>query len=168
MFTNIVQMYFLRLFRYLCGQASIPYILSRYISQQILLDGQDIASFNLQWLRRHIAVVSQEPVLFSTSIAENIRYGREGATLEEIRQASILANAHEFITHLPKVMIIYTFNMLLLNEKSSKNINISFEIGSNLNVCFFITIHVKGKFPLDFLFLLRVNTLKTGRLTIKQ
>lgn len=68
---------------------------------QITLDGHEISSLNLQWLRRSIGVVSQEPVLFDATVAENIRYGREDATLEEIHQAAMNANAHNFIMELP-------------------------------------------------------------------
>ena len=57
---------------------------------------------NLKWLRRHIGVVSQEPVLFDTSIAENIALGKEDATVDEIEAAAKKANAHEFITSLPE------------------------------------------------------------------
>ena len=56
---------------------------------------------NLKWLRSQIGVVSQEPVLFDTSIAENIRYGREEATEEDIIEAAKKANAHNFISALP-------------------------------------------------------------------
>ena len=58
-------------------------------------------SLNLKWLRRNIGLVSQEPVLFDTTIAENIRYGREDATMEEIEAAARNANAHNFISELP-------------------------------------------------------------------
>lgn len=61
----------------------------------------DIRKVNLYWLRQHIGVVSQEPVLFNTTIAENIRYGKEDATQEEIEEAAKAANAHLFITELP-------------------------------------------------------------------
>ena len=56
---------------------------------------------NLKWLRSHIGVVSQEPVLFDTTIAENIRFGREDVTMEELKEAAKNANAHDFITGLP-------------------------------------------------------------------
>ena len=68
---------------------------------QITLDGREIRTLNLQWLRSHIGVVSQEPVLFNTTIAENIRYGREDATMDDIIQAAKNANAHDFISQLP-------------------------------------------------------------------
>lgn len=60
-----------------------------------------MSSLNLKWLRGNIGVVSQEPVLFDTSIVENIRYGKEDATMEEIHRAAKKANAHDFITRLP-------------------------------------------------------------------
>lgn len=68
---------------------------------QITVDGRGISTYNLQWLRSHIGVVSQEPVLFSTSIADNIRHGREDATMEEIVLAAKSSNAHDFISQLP-------------------------------------------------------------------
>ena len=55
----------------------------------------------MKWLRSHVGVVSQEPILFDTTIAENIRYGKEDATMEEIQEAAKEANAHDFITSLP-------------------------------------------------------------------
>jgi len=70
---------------------------------QITIDGTDVKDFHLKWLRQQIGVVSQEPILFGTTIAENIRYGREGVTMEEIEQATREANAHDFISKLPLV-----------------------------------------------------------------
>ena len=72
---------------------------------KVLLDGHDVRRLNVRWLRQHIGVVSQEPVLFATTIAENIRYGREGVTDDEIRAAAVAANAHDFITKLPEVSL---------------------------------------------------------------
>ena len=69
---------------------------------QITIDGKDIKSLNLRWLRQNIGVVSQEPVLFNATIAENIRFGREDATMEDIEQAAKRANIHDFITRLPR------------------------------------------------------------------
>src|SRR6218665_2724748 len=70
---------------------------------QVLIDGVNIRTMNIKWMRRHIGVVSQEPVLFGTTIAENIRYGRENVTMEEVEGAAKNANAHDFIMQLPKV-----------------------------------------------------------------
>lgn len=68
---------------------------------QILVDGQNVADVTQQSLRRQIAYVPQEPLLFHRTIAENIAYGKPGATIEEIREAANAANALEFIDSLP-------------------------------------------------------------------
>ncbi|UFN49427.1 ABC transporter ATP-binding protein/permease [Roseomonas sp. OT10] len=69
---------------------------------RILIDGQDIAGVTQESLRRQVAIVQQEPVLFHRSLAENIAYARPGAPLREIEAAARLANAHGFITRLPE------------------------------------------------------------------
>jgi ATP-binding cassette subfamily B protein len=69
---------------------------------RILIDGQDVAAVTQESLRRSIAIVQQEPVLFHRSLAENIAYGRPGATRAEIERAARLANAHGFIARLPE------------------------------------------------------------------
>ena len=61
----------------------------------------DIRELNLRWLRRHIGVVGQEPVLFASTVGENIGYGKEDATQEEIEEAAKAANVHQFIMELP-------------------------------------------------------------------
>ncbi|HEV7258261.1 MAG TPA: ABC transporter ATP-binding protein [Bosea sp. (in: a-proteobacteria)] len=71
-------------------------------SGRITIDGQEIAGVTQASLRQQIAIVQQEPVLFHRSLAENIAYGRPGASLAQIEQAARLANAHEFIMRLPK------------------------------------------------------------------
>uniref|UniRef100_A0A8D0G3B9 Bile salt export pump n=1 Tax=Strix occidentalis caurina TaxID=311401 RepID=A0A8D0G3B9_STROC len=68
----------------------------------ITLDGHDIRSLNIQWLRSQIGIVEQEPVLFATTIAENIRYGWDEATMEDIIKAAKQANAYNFIMDLPQ------------------------------------------------------------------
>jgi ATP-binding cassette, subfamily B, bacterial len=68
----------------------------------VLVDGRDVRQYGLRSLRERIAIVLQEPVLFSGSIADNLRYGRLDATREEIEGAARAAHAHEFITRLPK------------------------------------------------------------------
>jgi ATP-binding cassette subfamily B protein len=67
----------------------------------ILLDGVDLRDYRLADLRNQFAIVLQEPVLFSTSIAENIAYARPEATEEDIVRAAKLADAHDFIVRLP-------------------------------------------------------------------
>lgn len=69
----------------------------------MLLDGKNVKELNIKWLRKNIGLVSQEPILFATTIAENIRYGREGVTMDEIVQATKNANAYDFIMKLPDV-----------------------------------------------------------------
>jgi ATP-binding cassette subfamily B protein len=69
---------------------------------RILIDGQDIAKATQHSLRSQIAIVQQDPILFHRSLAENIAYGRPGASMAAIEQAARLANAHDFILRLPK------------------------------------------------------------------
>jgi ATP-binding cassette subfamily B protein len=87
------------------GKSSLMSLLMRFYDPtdgQILLDGVDLRDYNLTDLRRQFGIVLQEPVLFSTTIAENIAYGRPEATREKIIEAARLANAHDFITALPE------------------------------------------------------------------
>ena len=72
---------------------------------RVLIDGKDIKTLNIAWLRTHIGIVSQEPVLFTGSIEENIRFGKPDATDEEVIAAAQMANAHSFIMDLPEVCI---------------------------------------------------------------
>lgn len=72
-----------------------------FIIFKITIDGREISLYNLQWLRRHIGVVSQEPVLFDTSIAENIRFGYKDATISDVIEAAKNSNAHDFISKMP-------------------------------------------------------------------
>ena len=69
------------------------------------IDGVDIETLNVKWLRDQIGIVSQEPILFGCSIRENIEYGRDDVTAEEIERAIDEANAREFISKLPQVSI---------------------------------------------------------------
>jgi ATP-binding cassette subfamily B protein len=71
-------------------------------SGRITLDGVDLRDCRLADLRAQFAVVSQEPVLFSTSVAANIAYGRPGATMDEVIAAAEAAHAHDFIEALPQ------------------------------------------------------------------
>ncbi|KAJ4963487.1 hypothetical protein NE237_023426 [Protea cynaroides] len=86
------------------GKSTIISMIERFYeptSGKILLDGHDLKSLQLKWLREQMGLVSQEPALFATTIAENILYGREDATLEQIVEAAKAANAHLFIQELP-------------------------------------------------------------------
>jgi ABC-type multidrug transport system fused ATPase/permease subunit len=66
------------------------------------IDGIAVDQYNLSWLRQHIGVVSQEPILFQTTIKENILFGKMDATKDQIEQAAKMANAHDFIMALPQ------------------------------------------------------------------
>ncbi|HEU4420506.1 MAG TPA: ABC transporter ATP-binding protein [Planctomycetota bacterium] len=70
-------------------------------SGQVLLDGVDVRRYRLADLRRQFAFVLQEPVLFSTTISDNIAFGRPSATHEEIVAAAVAANVHRFVEKLP-------------------------------------------------------------------
>ena len=86
------------------GKSTLVSLLTRFYDPsagQILLDGVDLRDYKLADLRHQFAIVMQEPVLFSTSIAENIAYGRPGATFQEIVASAKVANAHDFIASLP-------------------------------------------------------------------
>jgi ATP-binding cassette subfamily B protein len=71
-------------------------------SGRITIDGQDIAKVTQQSLREAVTVVPQDPILFHRSLAENIAYGKPGASREEIVEAAKRANAHDFISVLPQ------------------------------------------------------------------
>jgi ATP-binding cassette, subfamily B, bacterial len=87
------------------GKTTLVNLLTRFFDPtagQILLDGVDLRAYRLADLRNQFAIVLQEPVLFSTSIAENIAYSRPDATEAEIIEAAKAANVHAFIARLPK------------------------------------------------------------------
>jgi len=86
------------------GKTTLVSLLTRFYdpgSGQILLDGVDLRRYKLADLRNQFAIVLQEPVLFSTSIAENIAYGRPGADSADVVAAAKAASAHDFICALP-------------------------------------------------------------------
>ncbi|KNC80439.1 hypothetical protein SARC_07199 [Sphaeroforma arctica JP610] len=88
------------------GKSTIGSLLERFYDPatgQIFIDGVDIKSLDPKWLRGSlIGYIGQEPILFYTSIKENIRYGRPDATDAEIEEAARKANAHEFIRYVRK------------------------------------------------------------------
>lgn len=111
---------------------------------QVTVDNRNVRNWNVSWLRRFIGVVSQEPVLFATTIAENICYGQDGITQEDIEKATKMSNAHDFIQKLPHVsdinvvikihrsLIILSLTcraMKLLSEKEELN-----SVGDKSNV----------------------------------
>lgn len=89
------------------GKSTVISLVERFYDPQageVLIDGINMKEFQLRWIRGKIGLVSQEPVLFASSIKDNISYGKDGATIEEIRSASELANAAKFIDKLPQVL----------------------------------------------------------------
>ncbi len=87
------------------GKSTIIQLLMRYYplsSGQITVDGRDLTAFNITELRRNIAVVPQEVMLFGGSILENIQYGKPGASEADVREAARKANALEFIDTFPE------------------------------------------------------------------
>ncbi|XP_078273190.1 ATP-dependent translocase ABCB1-like isoform X1 [Rhinoraja longicauda] len=87
-----------------CGKSTTIQLLQRLYDPEdgmIMLDGHDIRSLNVRHLREFIGVVSQEPNLFATTIADNIRYGCEDVSMTDIEEATKEANAYEFIMKLP-------------------------------------------------------------------
>jgi ABC-type multidrug transport system fused ATPase/permease subunit len=91
-----------------CGKSTVLQLLQRFYDPleggSVKVDGEDIKGLHLGWLRSQIGVVSQEPILFNTTILENIKYGREDVTLKEVEDACGMSNAHGFISKLPEVI----------------------------------------------------------------
>ncbi|KAG7376377.1 ABC transporter B member 10, partial [Phytophthora pseudosyringae] len=87
------------------GKSTLIALLERFYDPRegtILLDGRNIKTLNVKWLRSQIGLVSQEPVLFATTIFENIAAGTEEITRDQVVEAAKLANAHTFIMSLPE------------------------------------------------------------------
>ncbi|XP_062185761.1 ABC transporter B family member 19-like [Phragmites australis] len=86
------------------GKSTVIALIERFydpIAGKVMIDGKDIRRLNLKSLRLKIGLVQQEPVLFATSILENIAYGKDGATEEEVIEAAKVANVHGFVSALP-------------------------------------------------------------------
>ncbi|KAK7412536.1 hypothetical protein VNO78_04000 [Psophocarpus tetragonolobus] len=87
------------------GKSTVISLLERFYDPdagEVLIDGVNLKDFQVRWIREQIGLVNQEPILFAASIKENIAYGKEGATDEEITTAMTLANAKKFIDKLPR------------------------------------------------------------------
>ena len=87
------------------GKSTIAALLSRFYDPsngQITFDDHPLQTLDSDWLRRRVGVVAQEPILFATSILENIRYGRLDASDEAVIAAAEMANVSEFANHLPE------------------------------------------------------------------
>uniref|UniRef100_H2YAP6 Uncharacterized protein n=1 Tax=Ciona savignyi TaxID=51511 RepID=H2YAP6_CIOSA len=86
------------------GKSTILQLAQRFYDPEkgvVTLDGHDLRTLNTRWLRRMIGVVQQEPCLFDTTIAENIRFGKEGTSDDDVIKAAKAANAYNFIMQLP-------------------------------------------------------------------
>ena len=86
------------------GKSSLISLIERFYDPQmgsIYLDGTELRDINVDWLRRQLAHVSQEPTLFNDTIEKNISFGCPGATQKDIEEASKQANAHDFISSFP-------------------------------------------------------------------
>jgi ATP-binding cassette subfamily B protein/subfamily B ATP-binding cassette protein MsbA len=87
------------------GKTTLVSLIPRFYDVRrgaVLLDGHDVRGLTLRSLRRQVSIVLQEPLLFSGTIAQNIRYGRLEASTEEVIEAAKAANAHDFIMRLPQ------------------------------------------------------------------
>ena len=91
-----------------CGKSTVVSLMERFydpVLGSVTLEGVDLRDMNLKWLRTQIGIVSQEPVLFDASVAENIRYGALFRVVsdDEVIEAARSANIHSFIESLPEV-----------------------------------------------------------------
>ena len=96
------------------GNSTRVWLLQKFYevdSGEILIDGIQINEYDRRWLRQQISVISQEPVLFHTTIRECILFGTDSAADEEIHQSAKVANSHDFIMCLPDV---YEYKFLLV------------------------------------------------------
>lgn len=119
------------------GKSTIISLIERFYDPQsgeVVIDGINIKDFQLKWIRDKISLVSQEPVLFTGTIKDNIAYGKTGATIQEIRAVVELANAAKFIDTFPKVNLPFFFSYFIVKylyfvyvislKSSNKRINI--------------------------------------------
>ena len=93
-----------------CGKSTVVSLIERFYDPTagaLTVDGRDLRELNLRWLRSQIGCVSQEPVLFDTSVADNIRYGANFREVsdEEVIAAAKAANIHNFLQSLPQVRV---------------------------------------------------------------
>jgi ATP-binding cassette, subfamily B, bacterial len=87
------------------GKTTVTSLLARLYDPnegRVLVDGEDVKGYTLKSLRDSITFVPQEPMLFRASVAENIAYGKPGASIEEIEEAARLAGADDFIREMPE------------------------------------------------------------------
>lgn len=102
------------------GKSTVISLIERFyepLSGEILLDGTNIRDLDIKWLRQQIGLVNQEPALFATSIRENILYGKDEATLDEITRAAKLSEAISFINNLPDRFETQVLNCIKKEKK---------------------------------------------------
>lgn len=103
-----------------CGKTTLIQLLLRFYELPgrpcLFLNGSEIRDYNVRSLRSRMSLVSQEPILFNDSVAENIRFGKMDASESDINRAALMANAHEFIMELESG---YSTNVGIRGEKLS-------------------------------------------------
>lgn len=102
------------------GKSTAIALLQRFYDADegvVRVDGVDIKSLQLKWIRGKMGLVSQEHALFGTSIKENIMFGKNDATMDEVVAAATAANAHDFIRQLPEgyeTKVSYIVNLFIV------------------------------------------------------
>ncbi|CAA7405783.1 unnamed protein product [Spirodela intermedia] len=102
------------------GKSTVVSLIERFYDPQsgaVLIDGVDLRDLQLRWIRGKIGLVGQEPALFTASIRDNIAYGKDSATIEEIRAAAELANAAKFIDKMPQKQRVAIARAILKNPR---------------------------------------------------
>ncbi len=84
-----------------------------FFFRQVKIDGHDLRDLDIKWFRRQLGVVSQEPVLFVGSVAENIALGGENPDQEDIERVAKLADAHDFISEFPEVSLLSSIRVII-------------------------------------------------------
>lgn len=136
------------------GKSTVICLLQRFydpLQGQIYLDGHDIKQFNIRWLRSLMGFVQQQPVIFNISIRDNITYGDQLFTQQQIEHAARMANIHDFIISLPQVefgnfrfffVVISLFNRIRVMKHyvDKKEINYLVDKNNEVNRFFFTII----------------------------
>lgn len=101
------------------GKSTVINLLERFYdpySGEVLIDGVNLKNLQVRWLGEKIGLVSQEPILFATTIRDNIAYGKENSTEEEIKNALKFANVSDFVNGLP--LVNYSLFPLSIQSKT--------------------------------------------------